>query len=90
MPTEPDDDEPQPDKTPKERPSADAYGLANLAGCLSQTAAHLLEVSRRLDAATGDERRDIAAQLEPELGEIGDLGHEARRVVGAMVRGEGG
>jgi len=85
MPTD-DDDIPAPGPAP-ERPSPDAYELANLAGCFSSVAVRLQEVAGRLDSLTGDERRAFATLLERQLADAGECAHEARRLVGEIVRG---
>ena len=82
-----DDKTPAPAPAPSGRPSPDAYSVAYLVTCLEQLTVALRPVAARYDAAEDDERRDIAAGLEPVCREVGNVGHELARTMTELLLG---
>jgi hypothetical protein len=67
--------------------SPDANSVAYLVTCLEQLTVALRPIAIRYDGSTADERRDIAAGLEPLCREVGNVGHELSRTMTELLLG---
>jgi hypothetical protein len=70
---------------PRREPSAEATALRNLGLALNSIAQHCGESASIVDELETDERRHSLVGLAIKLGQLGDIAHDARRLVRGLA-----
>lgn|SRR6185369_3524782 len=78
-------DEEKTPSVPRREPSAEATALRNLGLALNSIAQHCGESASIVDELETDERRHSLVGLAVKLGQLGDIAHDARRLVRGLA-----